>query len=200
MRWGALIVVAAALLGCKGRLPGARAERLREVQQTTALAWVNALAARDENGARLRPLTADSLLFRTMSAEKSCEGQVTGDAAFAVWFSCTGAKPDLQDFSGAVKVYRDALRTEPTRYAEFAQYLPGIVAGNDAWSHYRSGEGQRAQQDFNAFQKEAGSDGGWTGIAAAWLYTTALFRVQVVGGAESPRVHAVFVDIGRSPD
>lgn len=209
MPWRALVVVAAmaALPGCKGRLPGAQAEGVREAQQATALAWVNAFAARDDRGPRLRALTADALLFRTMGADKSCEGPLTGDAAFAAWFTCTGAKPDLQELFVALKVYRDALRADPNKKAELGQSLPWVVDGNDwvvdgndAWSRYRRGEQQRVQPEFSAFKKEAGNDGAWTTIATSWLYTMAVFRVQVVGAAESLRVHAVLVDVSRSPD
>lgn len=200
------VFMVAAVLGswaCQARVRGSRETNLVEAREATGAAWVNALAE-GPGGERLRQLTAGVLVYRTTGENDNatCEGRVSSDAdAFAEWLSCVRARPYLRDLSDAMKVYRDALRANPDRNAALARYLPHVVGGTDAWSRYvGANEQRRVAGAFDALKKEAGRDGGWTTIATNWMYTTAVFRVQVVGGADAPRVHAVLVDVARTSD
>jgi hypothetical protein len=201
------VLIVAAIVGscaCQTRVRGSRETSLHEAREATATAWVNALGGGPGDDERLRQLTAGVLIYRTTGENDSasCEGQVSSDvAAFAAWLSCVRAKPYLRGLSDAMKVYREALRADSDRNAALAQYLPRVVGGSDAWSRYvGANEQRRAARTFDALKKEAGREGEWTTIAASWLYTTAVFRVQVVGGADTPRVHAVMVDVARTSD
>jgi hypothetical protein len=206
MSSSALLLVAAVVgaWGCQNRAGGSRETNLREAREATAVAWVNALGGGPGEDDRLRQLTAGTLIYRTAgeTANASCEGRISSDpAAFGAWLSCVRARPHLRELSEAMKVYRDAVRADPERNAGLARYLPHVVDGNDARSRYvGTNERRSAAGTFNALRKEAGREGGWTTIATNWLYTTAVFRVQVVGTADTPRVHAVLVDIARTSD
>jgi hypothetical protein len=189
--------------GCKLHTPGTGRAEVREARQAAALAWVNALGAGagDASGERLRQLTASSLVFRSTGDERSCEGRVAADDAFTGWLACARAKPDLRAFSDALTLYRQALAADAAKNTELERYLPRIAGGDEAWSRYvAADERERSENAFRSLKKEAGNDGEWTTVVATWLYTTMTVRLQVIGTAEAPRVHAVLVDVHRTSD
>ena len=196
------VLLVAAGLGCAGcKAPGSRGKDLREAYETTALAWVEALGAGDGAGSALEALTDGVLIFRTVGDDKQCDGRVSGAGALAAWLGCVRAKPELQAFSQALQLYRRLRREEPGKGPEIVQYLPHVVGGGDAWNRFVNPvERERAQAAFDAARKEAGGGGVWTTVATSWLYTTMVVRLQLVGAADAPRVHAVLVDVSRTAD
>ena len=59
-------------------------------------------------------------------------------------------------------------------------------------------ERSRAQEALDALVREAGGEGAWITIAARWLSTNLVLRLQVLGPLAAPRVHAILVDATRS--
>jgi len=202
LRCVTVLLVAATFVcpGCKAS--ASRGKDVREAYETTALAWVEALGAGDGAGSALEGLTDGVLIFRTVGEDKKCDGRVSGRGdAFAVWLGCVRAKPELQAFSQALQLYRRLRREEPGKGPEIVQYLPHVVGGGDAWNRFVNPvERERAQAAFDAARKEAGGGGVWTTVATSWLYTTMVVRLQLVGAADAPRVHAVLVDVSRTAD
>jgi hypothetical protein len=203
VRIAVLVVVVgyAGLAGCKLRIPGGRGTEVSEARQAAALAWVNALGTRDGDDERMHQLTSAALVFRTIGKNHGCEGPVAADTGFREWLACARARPDLFAFAGALQLYRQALAADPANNAAFKQYLPKLVGGDEAWSRFVGvEERRRAENAFAALRKEAGNDGDWVTITASWLYTTMVARVQVIGAAQAPRVHAVLVDVVSTSD
>jgi len=190
----ALLCAVVPVLGCRKATRGD--DELRAAREAAALAWVNALGADD--AATLRRLTADPFVFRGVGADRRCEGRIAGKAAFDEWLGCARAKEDLQRMSEAWGLLRRAPPRSPER-AAFEQYLPHVVDGDEAWSRFVGAEERaRAREAFDAVSREAGRDGDWVMIAASWLHTNVVLRLQVVGAVAAPRVHAVLVDVTRT--
>lgn len=192
----ALLCGLAPALGCRR---GVRSdEELRAARQATALAWVNATVAGD--AAKLRLLTTDPFVFRSVGADRACEGRISGKAAFDQWLGCVRAKEHLQGLSETFALFRQAPPRSPER-AEFEKYLPHVVDADEAWSRFvGADERARARDAFAAISREAARDGEWVMVTASWLYTSLVVRLQVAGPATAPHVHAVLVDVTRTSD
>ena len=183
-------------LGCRGAGPGRSADELLDARQAAALAWVNALAAGD--AAKVERATTDPFVFRAVGTDRRCDGRVAAGPAFAAWFACARATPELQPLADVWEVTRRTAPDSPERTA-FAELLPRLVGGEEAWSRFVGAqERSRAQGALDALVREAGRDGAWITIAARWLSTNLVLRLQVVGPLATPRVHAVLVDAMRS--
>ena len=183
-------------LGCRGVAPGRGDDDLLDARRAAALSWVNALAAGD--AAKVERSTMDPFLFRGVGTDRRCEGRVAGSPAFAAWLACARARPELQPLVDVWKVTQRTAPDSPER-AAFAKLLPRLVGGDEAWSRFVGAqERSRAQEALDAVEREAGRDGSWITIAARWLSTSLVLRLQVVGPIASPRVHAVLVDAMRS--
>ena len=177
-------------LGCRG------SDDLLDARRAAALAWVNALAAGDV--AKVERATTDPFIFRGVGTDRRCEGSVAGAPAFAAWLACARARPELQSLAEVWKVTQRTAPDSPER-AAFAKLLPRLVGDDEAWSRFVGVEERsRAQEALDALVREAGRDGSWITIAASWLSTNLVLRLQVVGPLASPHVHAVLVDATRS--
>jgi len=199
-------------LGCRKKTAGVGDDELLEARQAVALAWVKALGAGD--GATLTRTTAEGFTFRSVGADRTCEGRVSGGRALDDWFACARARPDLQQLAEAWRLHeasheasheesREASRESPSvpESAALERYLPRVVGGDEAWSRFVGADERRhADGALAALTKEAGNDGAWITISATWLYTTLVLRAQVVGAAAAPRVHAVLVDVTRTAE
>ena len=182
-------------LGCRGAASGRGDDDLLDARRAAALTWVNALAAGD--AATVERATTDPFLFRGVGTDRRCEGRVAGSPAFAAWLACARARPELQPLVDVWKVSQRTAPDSPER-AAFAKLLPRLVGGDEAWSRFVGAqERSRAQEALDGIVSEAGRDGAWITIAARWLSTNLVLRVQVVGPIASPRVHAVLVDATR---
>ena len=193
-----LSLLAATLLGpgCRRAAPGRGDDDLLDARRGAALAWVNALAAGD--AAKVERATTDPFIFRAVGPDRRCEGRVAGAPAFAAWLACARARPELRALTDAWNVTQRTVSDSPER-AVFAKLLPRVVGGDEAWSRFVGvQERSRAQEALDAIEREAGRDGAWITIAAQWLSTNVVLRLQVVGPLASPRVHAVLVDATRS--
>ena len=167
-----------------------------DARRAAALAWVNGLAAGDV--AKVERATTDPFVFRSVGTDRRCEGSVAGSPAFAAWFACAFARPELQALAELWNVTQRTVPDSPER-AAFAKLLPRLVGGDEAWSRFVGAEERsRAQVALDGIVREAGRDGTWITIAASWLSTNLVLRLQVVGALGSPRVHAVLVDATRS--
>ena len=189
---GAIFSLAATLpgLGCRSD------EHVLEARRAAALAWVNALAAGD--AVKVERVTTDPFVFRVVGTDRRCEGRIAGAPAFAAWLVCARARPELQSLAQTWNVTERTAPDSPER-AAFAKLLPRLVDGDEAWSRFVGAqERSRAQDALDAIAKEAGRDGSWITIAARWLSTDLVLRLQVVGPLASPHVHAVLVDATRS--
>jgi hypothetical protein len=195
---GAVFTLLATLpgLGCRGAARSRGDDDLLDARRAAALSWVNALAAGD--AAKVERATTDPFVFRGVGTDRRCEGRVAGSPAFAAWLACTRARPDLQPLADVWKVTQRTAPDSPER-AAFAKLLPRLVGGDEAWSRFVGAqERSRAQEALDGIVREAGRDGAWITIAARWLSTNLVLRLQVVGPLASPRVHAVLVDATRS--
>ena len=182
------------VLGCRRAARGD--DELRTAREAAALAWVKAFGTGDAT--TLRRLTADPFIVRGVGADRRCQGRISGKIAFDEWLGCARAKEELRRMSESWALLRQAPPRSPER-AAFEQYLPHVVDGDEAWSRFVGAEERaRAREAFDAVSREAGSDGGWVMIAASWLHTSAVLRLQVVGAVAAPHVHAVLVDVTRT--
>jgi hypothetical protein len=183
-------------LGCRGVVPGRGDDDLLEARQVAALAWVKALAAGD--AANAERATTDPFFFRGVATNRLCEGRIAGGPAFAHWLACARARPDLQPLTDLWKVTQQTAADSPERPA-LEKLLPRLVGGDEAWSRFVGAqERSRAQEALDALMREVGRDGAWITIAAQWLSTNLVLRLQVVGPPAAPRVHAILVDATRS--
>jgi hypothetical protein len=179
-------------LGCRGVAPGRGDDDLLDARRAAALSWVNALAAGD--AAKVERATADPFVFRGVGTDRRCEGRIAGSPAFAAWLACALARPEMQPLAEVWKVTERFAPDSPER-AAFAKLLPRIVGGDEAWSRFVGAqERSRAQEALDGIVREAGRDGAWITIAARWLSTNLVLRLQVVGPIASPRVRAILVD------
>ena len=179
-------------LGCRGVASGCGDEDLLDARRAAALSWVNALAAGD--AAKVERATTCPFVFRCVGTDRRCEGRVAGSPAFAAWLACARARPELQPIAEVWKVTERTAPDSPER-AAFAKLLPRLVGGDEAWIRFVGAqERSRAQEALDGIVREAGRDGAWITIAARWLSTNLVLRLQVVGPIASPRVHAVLVD------
>jgi hypothetical protein len=183
-------------LGCRGVASGRGDDDLLDARRAAALSWVNALAAGD--AAKVERATTDPFVFRGVGTDRHCEGRVAGSPAFAAWLACARARPELQLLAEVWKVTERTAPDSPER-AAFAKLLPRLVGGDEAWSRFVGAEERSsAQVALDGIVREAGRDGAWITIAASWLSTNVVLRLQVVGPIAAPRVHAVLVNATRS--
>ena len=182
--------------GCRGAAPGRSDDDLLDARRAAALSWVNALAAGDAG--KVERATTDPFVFRGVGPDGRCEGRVAGAPALAAWLTCARARPELQALADAWTVTQRTAPDSPER-AAFAKLLPRLVGGDEAWSRFVGAqERARAQEALDGLTREAGRDGAWITIAARWLSTSVVLRLQVVGPLAAPRVHAVLVDATQS--
>jgi hypothetical protein len=200
MRASLSLVLFALTMGCRKTTAGVGDAELLEARQAAALAWVNALGAGD--GATLIRTTADAFTFRSVGADRTCEGRISGGRALEDWSACARARPDLRQLVEAWRLH-EASRQSPSApgSAALERYLPRVVGGDEAWSRFVGADERRhADGPLAALTKEAGNDGAWITISATWLYTTLVLRAQVVGAPTAPRVHAMLVDVTRTTE
>ena len=162
-----------------------------------ALSWVNALAAGD--AAKVERATTDPFVFRGVGTDRRCEGRIAGAPASAAWLRVRARQARAAAASRRSGRSPSGQRRIHSERAAFAQPLPRLVGGDEAWSRFVGAqERSRAQEALDGIVREAGRDGEWITIAARWLSMNLVLRLQVVGPIASPRVHAVLVDATRS--
>ncbi len=173
-------------------------DALVEAREAAALAWVNALGADDP--ATLARLSTDPFLFRTVGAERPCDGPVAAGPALTTWLTCVREKAELRRVADSWKDFRQPAQHTPES-AALQRYLPHVVRGEDVWSRFvGADERARSRGALDALQREAGTEGAWIMVAANGLSASLMLRLQVVGPAAAAHVHAVLAHVTRTSD